>query len=106
MKGGRRSFMRALAVSLAVFALVFSGAILLLDYIGNASDEAQLAVVRDAVRGALATCYAVEGAYPQSIGYLVENYGLAYDESRFFITYDAFASNVYPDIMVSMKGAQ
>lgn len=106
MKGRRRTLVRALAVSLAVFALVVSGAILLLNYIGNASDEGQIAIVRDAVRGALTTCYAVEGAYPTSIDYLVENYGLAYDESRFFITYDAFASNVYPDIMVSLKGAQ
>ena len=106
MKSRRRSFVRALAISLAVFAIVFSGAILLLNYIGNASDEAQIAMVRDAVRGALTTCYAVEGAYPQSIEYLVENYGLAYDESRFFITYAAFASNVYPDIMVNLKGAQ
>lgn len=105
MKGGRRSLVRALVISLVVFALVVSVAILLLNYIGNASDEAQAAVVRDAVRGAVTTCYAVEGAYPQSLDYLVENYGLVYDESRFFITYDAFASNVYPDIMVNLKGA-
>ena len=103
MKGGRRSFTRALAVSLAVFALVFSGAILLLDYIGNASDEAQLAVVRDAVRGALATCYAVEGAYPQSIGYLVENYGVQIDTERFTVRYELFASNLMPDITVLDK---
>ena len=106
MKGKQRTLARTLAVSLVVFALIISAAILLLNYIGNASDEAQTEIVREAVRGALTTCYAVEGAYPQSIDYLVENYGLAYDESRFFITYDAFASNVYPDIMVSVKGAQ
>ena len=106
MKGKQRTLARTLAVSLVVFALIISAAILLLNYIGTASDEAQAEIVREAVRGALTTCYAVEGAYPQSIDYLVENYGLAYDESRFFITYDAFASNVYPDIMVSLKGAQ
>jgi hypothetical protein len=106
MKGKQRTLARTLAVSLVVFALIISAAILLLNYIGTASDEAQAEIVREAVRGALTTCYAVEGAYPQSIDYLVENYGLAYDESRFFITYDAFASNVYPDIMVNLKGAQ
>ncbi|MBP3410596.1 MAG: hypothetical protein J6J78_01035 [Clostridia bacterium] len=105
MKSRRRGIVRALAVTLVVFAILLSGAILLLDYIGNASDEAQIAMVRDAVRSAVTTCYAVEGAYPRDISYLEENYGLAYDHERFFITYDAFASNIFPDILVNLKGA-
>ena len=105
MKSRQRSFLRALAVTLVVFALIFSGAVMLLDYIGNRSDEAQTDLVRDAVKNALLTCYAVEGTYPDSIDYLVENYGLAYDEDRFLITYDAFASNIFPDVRVNVKGA-
>lgn len=105
MKKRRRAQWKALAVTVILFALLFSGAIMLLNYIDDTSDEAQMNMVRDAVRSAVLTCYAVEGTYPESLGYLVENYGLAYDEDRFLITYDAFASNIFPDIRVNMKGA-
>ncbi|MBQ8159308.1 MAG: hypothetical protein IJ083_01050 [Clostridia bacterium] len=65
----------------------------------HASEETTL--VRDAVKNAALTCYAVEGAYPDSLEYLREAYGLAYDENRYFVTYDAFASNHLPEIFVT-----
>ena len=45
-------------------------------------------------------CYAVEGAYPPDVAYMREHYGLTYDESRYIVHYDAFASNFMPDITV------
>ena len=95
---------RGLTVSLAVFALFFVAAVLVLNYIGGVSEEAQTEMVQNAVRNAVLTCYAVEGAYPPDIEHLVENYGLAYDDDRYLITYDAFASNVFPDIRVNVRG--
>ena len=106
MKSGRHGIQRTTAVTLLVFVLLFSVAIALLEYIGNESDEAQSEMVRSAVRNAVVTCYAVEGAYPSDIAYLVDNYGLAYDADRFLITYDAFASNIFPDIRVNVKGGE
>lgn len=106
MKSKRHAHFRALFITVVLFALLFSGAIMLLDYVDRSSDEAHINMVQDAVRNAVLTCYAVEGAYPDSISYLVENYGLAYDENRFLITYDAFASNIFPDIRVNVKGAE
>lgn len=105
MKRAKGGFVRALAVTLLVFAALFIGTLMLLDYIGDSSDDAQTELVRKAVHNAVVTCYAVEGAYPQSVEYLVENYGLAYDRDRFLITYDAFASNIFPEIRVNVKGA-
>lgn len=106
MKSGRFAHLRALAVTLAVFAVLFTGAIMLLNYIGECSDEAQADMVRDAIRNAVLTCYAVEGAYPERLQYLVDNYGLQFDADRFLITYDAFASNIFPDIRVNVKGGE
>ena len=55
---------------------------------------------------AAVTCYAVEGMYPDSVDYLREHYQLSYDESRYFVTYEAFASNRIPDIYVTERGAK
>jgi len=100
MRSGRSGFARGLAVTLAVFAVVFSAGWLLISRIGAASDAAQAELVEKAVRSAALTCYAVEGRYPMEISYLKENYGLAYDEERYRVTYSAFASNLFPEIFV------
>ena len=68
--------------------------------VDRAEQTAQTKMVQDAVRNAAISCYAVEGAYPSGLDYLRENYGLAYDESRFMVTYSAFASNLFPEIFV------
>ena len=104
MRSGRSGFARGLAVTLAVFAVVFSAGWLLISRIGAASDAAQAELVEKAVRSAALTCYAVEGRYPMEISYLKENYGLAYDEARYLVFYDAFASNVMPEIRVNVRG--
>ena len=59
----------------------------------------------DAVREAIMTCYAVEGAYPESVEYLQENYRLAYDEERYLVNIESFAANRSPDVYVVERGA-
>lgn len=62
--------------------------------------------LRSRVRTAAISCYAAEGRYPRSLSYLEEAYGLRYDKTRFAVRYDAFASNVLPDIDVHvLEGA-
>ena len=74
--------------------------------IGASSESMEERLVLDAVRSAALTCYAVEGAYPQSLEALKHGYGLAYNEDAYIVVYDAFASNVMPDIQVLRKGAE
>ena len=97
----RRDLIKILAI-----AAVLVAAVLLVNRIATAQDSAETDIVRDAVKNAALTCYAVEGAYPDSVEYLREHYHLAYDEDRYLITYDAFASNMIPDIWVTEKGAK
>ena len=59
--------------------------------------------VKEAVERAALQCYAVEGAYPPDLEYLIENYGLAVNTKDFYIRYDAFASNLPPDVRVEVK---
>ena len=91
-------------IKLLCIVLVLAAAVLLANRIGTAQGTAETEIVRDAVKNAALTCYAVEGAYPDSVEYLREHYRLAYDEDRYLITYDAFASNMIPDIWVTEVG--
>lgn len=90
---------KEIAIVLAM-ALLLVGVWLLVSRVESANDGAQTQFVYDAVQNAALTCYAVEGAYPESLEYMRENYGLAYDDSRYYVTYDAFSSNLVPDIRV------
>ena len=96
----RRDVIRLLAI-----AAVLVAAVLLVNRIGTAQETAETEIVRNAVKNAALTCYAVEGAYPDDVEYLREHYRLAYDDERYLITYDAFASNMIPDIWVTEMGA-
>ncbi len=59
--------------------------------------------IRDAVeRGAL-QCYVVEGVYPPDLEYLERNYGLQINTRDFYVSYDAFASNLPPTVIVRPK---
>lgn len=63
--------------------------------------EAQGALsVRNAVMDAALQCAAVEGAYPSSLTYLEEHYGLIVNHADYAVTYEAFASNVPPSVVV------
>lgn len=99
------SFARSLIAGLCVFAALIVGSLFLVQGISSASETAERETVRRAVQGAVLTCYAVESAYPSSLDYLKANYGLAYDEDAYIVVYDAFASNIMPEIRVLVKGA-
>ena len=105
MNGRRNGWIRGIAVTIVVFGFVFAAAMSLLTLIDQRSINAEKQQVRDAVKRAVITCYAAEGAYPDSLDYLKERYGLVYNEDLFFVSYDAFASNLMPDIQVTRKGA-
>lgn len=106
MKTRKHSLARGLALTLAVFAVLFFGAIAAFQKIGSSSESMEEQLVLDAVRSAALTCYAVEGAYPQSLEELERGYGLAYNKDAYIVVYDAFASNIMPDIQVLRKGAE
>ena len=90
-------------VKLALIACMLAAAVAVYAWVGRVQDRNETETVRHAIREAALTCYAVEGAYPDSVDYLREHYRLAYDTERYFVTYDAFASNLIPDIWVTVK---
>lgn len=90
------------AVLLAVLVLAALGLGLMLGsrQVGRDLDTASAQALRQAVLQAAVQCYAVEGSYPASLDYLEENYGLLVNHDRFIVTYEAFASNLMPQVNV------
>ena len=84
-----------------LMALLLGGVYAVISRVSTAQSGAQTQFVQDAVRNAALTCYAVEGAYPADVEYLRENYGLAYDRSRYMVTYNADMGNLMPEIYVT-----
>lgn len=66
------------------------------------SEESALAIEAAIMRSAQ-QCYAVEGAYPPNLRYLEENYGLKINTEDYYVRYEAFASNLPPEILVRSK---
>ena len=104
MKTKKHGLARGLVLTLAVYAALFGGAVAAFQKIGSSSENMEEQLVLDAVRRAALTCYAVEGAYPQSLEELERGYGLAYNKDAYIVSYDAFASNIMPNIQVLRKG--
>ena len=83
-----------LAVVLAWFASDLIGATL--------REQGELSV-RNAILNSAKQCCAIEGAYPSSLAYLENNYGLVVNRSDYAITYEVFADNVMPNVVVLAK---
>ena len=56
--------------------------------------------LEDSVRRCAVHCYALEGFYPDSLGYLEDHYGLTYDKDKYIISYEIIGSNLMPDVSV------
>ena len=70
---------------------------------GRTISEEGAVAIEDAVRRSALQCYAVEGVYPPDLAYLEENYGLQVNTRDYYVTYEAFASNVAPNVIVTPK---
>ena len=88
---------------LAAAAVVTLLCLLLVPRIRRDLDAQSRLSVRDAVLKSAAQCYAVEGVYPASLEHLEESYGLTLNHERYYITYQAYSSNLPPDVQVLEK---
>ena len=104
MKAAGASYAKRLILTMAVFIMLLSSALVIINRLEYTSQTESLDIVRSSIRHALVTCYAVEGFYPDSVEYLVDHYGLAYDSNVIHVYYDAFASNIMPEVSVSLRG--
>lgn len=96
--------LRGLIVSLACFLLALTLSLAMLSGLEARHAAQQKQQLKAAAYRAAATCYATEGFYPQDVQYLKKHYGLKWNEDRYILRYDCFASNILPMIDVLARG--
>ncbi len=70
----------------------------------QASAKTQGAVaLRDAVLQSAKQCCAIEGSYPTTLEHLEQDYGLTINHDSYVVSYEYFADNVMPSVVVTPK---
>ena len=92
--------------AILIFIALILAFVLLINNITNKNSGRELQIVRDAVKSAALTCYAVEGMYPADLQYLRDHYNLSYNEERYHVFYEPIASNLMPSIKVAERGGK
>lgn len=87
----------------AVFCAVVIWFVFSINSAGDANRSGQLEAVKRSVENGITLCYSIEGAYPETLEYLSENYGVHYDKERYIVHYNCFAANVRPSVTVMEK---
>jgi hypothetical protein len=101
----RMSFKMAgtlLAILVSLLILFWAGQSL--SGLDRRSLEAGRAIAKEAIERAVMQCYALEGSYPPSLEYLVQNYGLILDQKRYVYLYETVAGNIHPIVQVQLPG--
>ena len=98
-RNGLAALLRGLMLPVAAVAVLlwFATAV---DSLDTGRSEEDLRQLEESLRRGCVACFAAEGAYPPSVDYLKEHYGLQVDEGRYTVHYYAFAENLMPDITV------
>ena len=114
MREGNSRFSRLKKFIINIKGVVFTAAILFavvtlfiiaVNGAAEKADSSAASTLERAIRRAAVQCYAIEGFYPVELDYLVENYGLIIDETRFMVYYRAEMPNFIPAIQVRVFGS-
>ena len=82
--------------TLAIIAVILSG----MEQAKQSTSDEGLRLLTEGLQRASTKCYTVEGAYPETLAYLEEHYGIFIDRTRYEVFYTIFASNFPPDITI------
>ena len=86
--------------SVLLFLAVLLCFLLALEHLEQGADAEGKQQLENALRRTAVACYASEGFYPPDVAYMVQHYGLQYDEDTYRVHYEIFASNLMPEITV------
>lgn len=90
-------------VSAGIFLLIFVFFYSRVSSLSKNTLSEQQKNLKSAIQKSAVHCYAVEGAYPESLDYLKEHYGITYDPDKFIVDYEIIGSNLMPDVTVFLR---
>lgn len=99
-KGQKNNPAKSLVFSALVFVVIVVIFLVCIFSVNKNSAKRQKELLNDALMNDITFCYAAEGKYPESLEYLKENYGLTYDEEKFYVDYKTYGSNIRPEVMI------
>lgn len=99
----RTKTLRNMLLSIALFAAVMVLFLYGLGSVHAATQRQQIQSLTDALNRDIIHCYATEGAYPESLAYIEEHYGLTYDHDKYLIDYQPIAKNIMPTVTILAK---
>lgn len=91
-------------ISVCAFLLILFLFIQGISSLSEGTKKHQRESLENALNRDIVYCYSVEGAYPESLDYLKDNYGLTYDEELFFVDYHVSGENIFPDVTIIERG--
>ncbi|MDO4807016.1 MAG: hypothetical protein Q4A07_07200 [Coriobacteriales bacterium] len=94
-KKRRRRLQIIVAIVVCAVALV-----LVSNSVREGAREQGAAALRQSILSAAMRCCAIEGSYPLSLKRLEDDYGIRINHDDYIITYEAYASNMPPSVVV------
>ncbi|MCL2365019.1 MAG: hypothetical protein FWC71_10205 [Defluviitaleaceae bacterium] len=85
-----------LLFTLAVMAVIFVG----IQQAGDSGEAEGIRLLEEALMRVAIHSYAVNGYFPATVDYIIDNFAVYVDRTRFVVHYVVFADNMLPDIRV------
>lgn len=91
---------RRLVMILVTIAVIVALCAVAMSAVSAGTREQGAVALRRSILDAAVRCCAVEGSYPLSLKHLEDSYGLRINHNDYVITYEAYASNIAPSVVV------
>ena len=91
---------RRAAAAAVVFVCAAAGLFFGTAQIRRSANDSQMESLRLAILRSAIHCYAVEGAYPESLDDICAHYGISWDTDRYLVDYEVTGANLMPDVTV------
>ena len=89
-----------IVLSLGVFLIFMAVFLTGIQSVSSVTEETEMENIEKAVVQSAVLCYGTKGAYPESLAYLKEHYGLNYNEEKYIVDYEIIAKNIRPQVRV------
>lgn len=98
-KGSYIEVIVGLIISVVIVIII----IMAIDRADRSMYEEDINRINKSINMAAINCYSIEGSYPDSLDYLIDNYGLIIDSDKYNVFYEVQASNISPTVRVTRK---